>query len=281
MRREIRVLEDSLRCLDFRRLSDECWQWNGAVITLRAMDPIAVGAFMGKTQRSFLCHYDPSAFAEYCGENKSASEDLLDKMYIMGQEAGNLHTPHNFVRFLYPSVLDFLDKVVHLDSDVVVKRDVADLYNKLNNSYALAAVPRTQIPLGTYFSRTHRWYPVFSWPSFNAGVVVYNLAYLRGMKPNMLDSIQALHQENVDGTMWRHGSQPPLLLMFYDKVQWIDEKWNVDGLGYRNRTDVDDAFILHWTGPLKPWREDGHNKHLWTPYDSVCGQEIKTWDPRG
>ena len=31
------------------------------------------------------------------------------------------------------------------------------------------------------------------------------------------------------GTMVRHGSQPPLLLLLYDRVEWIPDVWNVDG----------------------------------------------------
>lgn len=283
MAREILAVEEALRCAlgGITKGSDGMWRWKGAGITLRVIDAVKVAAYMGKS-RSFLCHYDPQAFAEYCRDPHDAArgtEDVMDSMLKMGEEAGNLNTPHNFVRFLLPTVLSFLDKVVHLDSDVIVKRDVEELYNALDDAYAIAAVPRTEVPLGTYFTRTHQWYPLFSWPSFNAGVVVFNLAYLRGMQPSLLESVQALQKENADGTMWRHGSQPPLLLLFFDKVHWIDRRWNVDGLGYRNRTDVTDAFILHWTGPLKPWRVEGQNKDLWAPFDTTCAlTHIKTWD---
>lgn len=27
----------------------------------------------------------------------------------------------------------------------------------------------------------------------------------------------------------RHGSQPPLLLLLYDRTEWIPDVWNVDG----------------------------------------------------
>eukprot|EP00397_Hematodinium_sp_SG-2012_P026596 GEMP01027879.1.p1 GENE.GEMP01027879.1~~GEMP01027879.1.p1 ORF type:complete len:636 (+),score=143.92 GEMP01027879.1:141-2048(+) len=290
MAREIEIIQEALRC-SFQGIQktspNGTWRWNGAGITLRTIDAAKVAAFMGKS-RHFLCHYDPQAFSEYCQDAADAvnggaadqnHDDVVAKMMKMIEEAGNLNTPHNFVRFWLPTVLGFLDRVVYLDSDVIVKRDVADLYHSLDANYALAAVARTQVPLGTYFTRTHRWYPLFSWPSFNAGVVVFNLAFLRGMRPSLIESVQALQEENSDGTMWRHGSQPPLLLLFFDKVQWIDRKWNVDGLGYRNRSDVDDAFILHWTGPMKPWREDGHNKALWVPYDAECAlAPIKTWN---
>lgn len=32
----------------------------------------------------------------------------------------------------------------------------------------------------------------------------------------------------------RHGSQPPLLLLLYDRVEWIPEVWNVDGVSGSN-----------------------------------------------
>ncbi|CAE8692735.1 unnamed protein product [Polarella glacialis] len=85
-------------------------------------------------------------------------------------------------------------------------------------------------------------------------------------------------KQNKGRDLWRHGSQPPLLLLLYDRVEWLDEAWNVDGLGHKKNQSVEmiaAAKILHWTGPLKPWHPNGLRKELWDPYSVHCWQSYE------
>jgi len=284
---EIRVFREAARCafpsMDSRDEEGVWWWKNGAGLRVWAIDPAKVAPVMGNSAE-FLCEFSTGGHEELCdllnkkkrrrGMNTDTDADTKmsrTQFKTMGEtmkETGNLHSPHNFVRFVLHSEFPFLDRLVYLDSDVIVKSDISMLYDLLDDSYAVAAAPRRDIPLGTYFNRVHKWFPLFSWPSFNAGVMVLNLSLIRGMKPSLFEAMRELQKENNDGRMWRHGSQPPMLYLFYDKVQWIDDNWNISGLGSRIRTDVDKAHILHWSGPRKPWRRNGENKHLWEPYRS-------------
>eukprot|EP00439_Symbiodinium_sp_Y106_P013020 s880_g1.t3 len=121
----------------------------------------------------------------------------------------------------------------------------------------LAAVPRRHLPLSFYLKvfspRMPLWVPS-SAPSFNAGVMVIDMRAWAEL--NVTGEVVAWARRNKNRDLWRHGSQPPLLLLLYDRVEWIADIWNVDGLGhYGNRSSelISKAKILHWTGPLKPW----------------------------
>jgi hypothetical protein len=52
-------------------------------------------------------------------------------------------------------------------------------------------------------------------------------------------------------------------------VQLLDPRWNVVQLGWNRNIAIkslEDAYVLHWNGALKPWRKDGLYKDRWKPY---------------
>lgn len=56
----------------------------------------------------------------------------------------------------------------------------------------------------------------------------------------------------------RHGSQPPLLLLLYDRVEWIPEVWNVDGVSGSNvaiREEINGNLCERELRGLNPWKE--------------------------
>eukprot|EP00913_Durusdinium_trenchii_P021812 g20494.t1 len=181
------------------------------------------------------------------------SEVLTDDLVVdagVTLETGDLNAPHNFVRF-------YLAKIVYLDTDVIVKGDVCELHDmafQSSREAVLAAVPRRHLPLSFYLKvfspKMPIWLPSTA-PSFNAGVMVIDMKLWASGRP-----LFKWARQNKDRDLWRHGSQPPLLLLLYDRTEWIPDVWNVDGLGHgapRSPELIRDAKILHWTGPLKPW----------------------------
>ncbi|CAE7027575.1 GATL9, partial [Symbiodinium sp. CCMP2592] len=117
----------------------------------------------------------------------SESEVLSDEMAVdagVTVEAGDLNAPHNFVRFHLGKWIPYAQRIVYLDTDVIVKGDVCDLHDSVfHESYTvsgkvLAAVPRRHLPLSFYLKvfspRMPIWVPS-SAPSFNAGVMVIDM----------------------------------------------------------------------------------------------------------
>jgi len=206
-------------------------------------------------------------------------------------EAGDLNTPHNFIRFRlgqwWPRNITL---AIYLDTDVIVRSDVCELHaeaveklmqtDNLLREPVVAAVPRRHLPLAVYLRayspRMPVWLPSLA-PSFNAGVMVINLQAWE--QANVTARVMEMAAQNKDRALWRHGSQPPLLLLLHDRVQWLHSSWNVDGLGHSKEHapgEVESARIWHWTGPLKPWYANGHHQDLWTPYAVHCWQHQTT-----
>jgi len=203
------------------------------------------------------------------------------------KEAGDLNTPHNFVRFHLArwAPPHIAPKFIYIDTDVIVNADICELHDGAFRNFSkrctnclskpvLAAVPRPHLPISTYLRtlspQSVRWLPSFS-QSFNAGVMVIDMVLWE--QENVTDRVRELVQLNRAGRFWRHGSQPPLLMLLYDRVEWLDESWNIDGLGYKRGLRIDllsKGKILHWTGPFKPWFGNGLYRELWTPFARHC-----------
>lgn len=202
----------------------------------------------------------------------SGQKDGVD-VGALNSDTGNLGAVHNFARFLLHVFLPSLPRVVYLDVDIVVKGNLAELYHmptSLGGAGTIAAVRRTHQNLRTYVDvlqpAVPTWLPSEAL-SFNAGVMVVDL--LRWRERRASDLIAEWIALNIKRRLWLHGTQPPLLLLFHDEIIPLDWTWNVDGLGHRLNYPKDvlrNANILHWTGPLKPWRHHGVNRKLWEPY---------------
>jgi len=197
---------------------------------------------------------------------------------------------HNYVRFTLADRLSrvrvhdvehqsemvlTVNVILYLDVDVIVKADLHDLFQEFYSSGKIvAAVPRLN-PLSTYLhiwdtDRLQRWLPGFTTPSFNAGMMMFNLKTWRELGFSDIFNELFNHFITRDARPWRHGSQPPLLLEFAsspDLIHFLDSSYNVDGLGHTCQSSlydkadcegdlkkrIESAKILHWTGPQKPW----------------------------
>ena len=64
------------------------------------------------------------------------------------------------------------------------------------------------------------------------------------------------------------GSQPPLVLTVGENFEQLPLSWNVKMKTIDEREDMtlDDACVLHWSGPSKPWDGNGNHLEEWLPY---------------
>lgn len=208
------------------------------------------------------------------GNGSAVGGDEIDAG-ALASDTGNLGAVHNFARFVLHELLPGLPRVVYLDVDIVVRGDLTELYNAPltlpgGDVGTIAAVRRSHQPLRIYVDvlqpAVPSWVPSEA-PSFNAGVLVIDL--VRWRERNAARLIAEWVALNARRRLWLHGSQPPLLLLFHDEVVPLPRGWNIDGFGHRLNYPKDvlkQAKILHWTGPLKPWRHHGVNRILWEPY---------------
>ncbi|EEF31570.1 probable galacturonosyltransferase 9 [Ricinus communis] len=181
----------------------------------------------------------------------------------------------NHLRFYLPEMYPKLHKILFLDDDVVVQKDLTglwkiDLDGKVNGAAE------------TCFGSFHRYaqYLNFSHPLIKEKFNPKACAWAYGMNVFDLDawrrekSTEQYHywqNLNEDRTLWKLGTLPPGLITFYSTTKSLDKSWHVLGLGYNPSISMDEisnAAVIHYNGNMKPWLDIAMNqyKNLWTKY---------------
>lgn len=180
----------------------------------------------------------------------------------------------NHLRFYMPEVFPELHKMVFLDDDVVVQRDLSELFSIDLNGNVMGAVETCM----ETFHRFHK-YLNFSHPLIRAHFDPDDCGWAFGMnvmdlrewrRRNVTGSYHYWQERNTDRTLWKLGTLPPGLLAFYGMVERLDSRWHVLGLGYTevDESEIRDGAVLHYNGNMKPWLKIGHGKYkvLWDRY---------------
>ncbi|XP_050238576.1 probable galacturonosyltransferase-like 9 [Mercurialis annua] len=197
-----------------------------------------------------------------------------------------LENPLNYARNYLGDILDScVDRVIYLDSDIVVVDDIHKLWNTpLDGPKVIGAPEYCHANFTKYF--TDRFWSdpgltrVFSGRKspcyFNTGVMVMDLVKWR--EGNYRKRIEHWMEIQRKQRIYELGSLPPFLLVFGGFVEGIDHKWNQHGLGGDNvrgscrSLHPGPVSLLHWSGKGKPWvRLDAKKPcpldYLWEPYD--------------
>ncbi|TYH22599.1 hypothetical protein ES288_A04G141900v1 [Gossypium darwinii] len=180
----------------------------------------------------------------------------------------------NHLRFYIPEVYPALKKVVFLDDDIVVQKDLSGLFSIDLNGNVNGAVETCM----ETFHRYHK-YLNYSHPLIRShfdpdacgwafGMNVFDLVAWR--KRNVTGIYHYWQERNVDRTLWKLGTLPPGLLTFYGLTEALDPSWHVLGLGYTNVDSqlIEKGAVLHFNGNSKPWLKIGIEKFkpLWEKY---------------
>ncbi|KAL5987503.1 putative galacturonosyltransferase 9 [Asimina triloba] len=181
----------------------------------------------------------------------------------------------NYLRFYLPEMFPKLHRILFLDDDVVVQRDLTDLWNIDMDGKVNAAVE-------TCFGSFHRYsqYLNFSHPLIQEKFNPKACAWAYGMnffhldawrREKCTDEYHYWQKLNEEGTVWRTGALAPGLITFYSTTKPLAKSWHVLGLGYNPSISVDEiqnAAVIHYNGNMKPWLDIAMNqfKGFWTKY---------------
>ncbi|RCV41411.1 hypothetical protein SETIT_9G133800v2 [Setaria italica] len=181
----------------------------------------------------------------------------------------------NHLRFYLPQVYPKLNKILFLDDDIVVQRDLTGLWEVDLNGNVNGAVETC----GESFHRFDK-YLNFSNPNISQNFDPNACGWAYGM--NMFDleewkrkDITGIYHKwqnmNENRLLWKLGTLPPGLLTFYKLTHPLDKSWHVLGLGYNptiERSEIDNAAVIHYNGNMKPWLEIAMTKYrpYWTKY---------------
>ncbi|XP_011074569.1 polygalacturonate 4-alpha-galacturonosyltransferase [Sesamum indicum] len=181
----------------------------------------------------------------------------------------------NHLRFYLPQVYPKLDKILFLDDDIVVQKDLTGLWAVNLNGNVNGAVETC----GESFHRFDK-YLNFSNPHIaknfdpNACGWAYgmNIFDLKVWKKKDITGIYHKWQNmNEDRVLWKLGTLPPGLMTFYGLTHPLQKSWHVLGLGYNpsvNQSEIQSAAVIHYNGNMKPWLELAMTTYraYWTKY---------------
>jgi lipopolysaccharide biosynthesis glycosyltransferase len=196
-------------------------------------------------------------------------KDLTNNVKIY--QDNNIKNIMNFARFNFVNEFDYLDKILYLDADMIVKAPIENLYDESKKYSKPHIAAESSKKIGNCEIKKKAIEKLKlnkDKPHFNAGMYITSLEFWRknNLKKKCLD-LMKLHK-NTKGGLFYLGTQPILNIIFHEELDVVDNSWNTEGLGDRkvNLKKIKNAKILHWTGKQKPWLPNGRYKKLWRKY---------------
>lgn len=213
-------------------------------------------------------------------EKNNISINIID--YDLGDlsrfnQTGYYVTASCLLKFVIPRLLPQYEKILYIDGDIIVKKDLTDIFDTDVKDYYCAAVADMAAIVACKF-HLRLGIPRY----FNGGVLLFNAKRFR--EDNMEEKLFACKAEHPD---YMCMDQDVFNKVFNNKVKFLPQKWNCmmpnfeimhKNLG-QTMADVDvfyhteygsykkmedDAYLLHLTNELKPWKyEDVYMSKLW------------------
>ncbi|KAK4490764.1 hypothetical protein RD792_001472 [Penstemon davidsonii] len=181
----------------------------------------------------------------------------------------------NHLRFYLPELYPRLHKILFLDDDVVVQKDLTALWKIDMDGKVNAAVDTCFGPFRRFSEYLNFSHPLIK-EKFNPracawafGMNMFDLDAWRREK--CTDQYHYWQNLNEDRTLWKLGTLPAGLITFYSTTKSLDKSWHVLGLGINpsiSLEEIEKAAVIHFSGDMKPWLDIAMNryKHLWTKY---------------
>ncbi|KAL9239716.1 hypothetical protein vseg_014011 [Gypsophila vaccaria] len=205
----------------------------------------------------------------------SPYESLLEKQ---NSSDPRYLSPLNHLRFHLPEIFPQLDKIVFLDHDVVVQRDLSSLWavdmkGKVNgvvetckqgeSSYRrMDMLINFSDPLvaSEFDSNTCTW-------AF--GMNLFDLEEWR--RHDLTSSYRRFLLKGNETPLTREGTLPLGWVTFYNWTIALDPRWHLLGLGFDMQVmtnDIEQAAVIHYDGIMKPWLDIGVKKYkgYWNRY---------------
>jgi lipopolysaccharide biosynthesis glycosyltransferase len=180
-----------------------------------------------------------------------------------------------------------LSRAIYLDADLLVMRDIRELWSVATAGHLVSAVPEyndllfsarstlswpMQLGVNLCLRDRMQFQAGRSWTTFNSGVLVLELALIRRQVPDLSQRLLAEARE----LMAAHEGAPVFFLdqdilskHLHDRINALPDEWNfhdflprlvMDHAAYRHA--MLRAKIMHYNGPPRPWEPAGR----WRPY---------------
>ena len=180
-------------------------------------------------------------------------------------------------RLLLPRVLAAYGKVVYLDVDVAVCRDLGELYETdVGDNWFAAAKDVVYNTKPEYVSWASKW-GFEEWDGYvNTGVLVMNLERFR--REPVFDRLLPVV---LEASKWLC-DQDALNFVCKGAIAPLDPRWNVQLGDYCISKQIaltgDEIWIAHFTGAEKPWTRPFHRySHRWWQHVGDIDSSVALW----
>lgn len=183
-------------------------------------------------------------------------EKITDKLYTR-----DYYSKTTYFRLFIPELYPQYDKILYLDSDIVILSDIADLYNHDLGDNLVGGVPDGAVQNIEIFQEyVEKVVGVSSYKNyFNAGILIMNLKELRKFK--FQEKFLYL-LETVKFTVAQ--DQDYLNRLCKGRVTLIKKDWNkmpIPG----DEINYEDIKLVHYNLSYKPWHFEDilYQEHFW------------------
>ena len=169
-------------------------------------------------------------------------------------------TKTSYYKFFIADILKNTDKVLYLDGDIIVNKDLNKLFETDIDDYLLAAVEDVGY---NFWSKTNELLKL-KFKCINSGVMLINCKKWR--EENLSEKLILTAKDNDKYGLGQ--DQPVFNLVCKDKIKFLDFKYNVqdtfmrkgqeiiDRQDYKQAVSEQDFYtIMHWTYVRKPWAD--------------------------
>lgn len=174
-----------------------------------------------------------------------------------------------FYRIFIPFIMQDYERVLYLDSDMVINNNIDELFSMQTSKKIMAVRDTYSIQEEIYQNQTRLNFikEILNLDDvenyFNSGMIVFNLINI---------DLQDYYQKLIDAfniKLLMYPDQDILNKVFYDEVEYLSFKYNCS-IGYKYYmvdmeskiqekylsdflSDQEKPSIIHYTGKLKPW----------------------------
>lgn len=210
----------------------------------------------------------------------------------------------NYRLLVLSELFEEYEKVIYLDSDMVVLQDILQLEETDMQGYPLAACKDYSMYLKQYAkgavffnnepgSVEHYCREILGLDGyegyFNAGLVVFDTAACRREGLDVERALELLHEQN-----WVYNDQDVLNMLFAGNICYLDVKWNYiydydkyvsyppAALGnLYQKVHREKPAILHYIGGQKPWNHAPHvMEHIFWNEVRALEETVLVWAGR-
>ena len=179
------------------------------------------------------------------------------------QEQVSHFTIGTMFRIMLPELLPELSKIIYLDADILVNRDIRELWDINIDSYALAAVPDAGAVRKRAFPLPVLRNEVPAEHYFNSGVLLMNLECIRKFG-NMKEDVLAYLNKTKESYF---PDQDAMNAIFSHNTLFLDETWNYFALLVCEKNEKLKSVLYHYAGS-RPYL------HSLTEMDQLCFETV-------